>query len=613
MKMFTRQKPQFEQLLARAILLPVALMLTLALALLAQISYLLSVTKWVEHTDEVISTIVNSQKLTLDMETGLRGYLVTGRPLFLEPYDQARPLLPASFETIKNLVRDSTIQEQNLIELKARYHNWDVYTQKMIGLRQEGPLTAQELLLPLIGKTRMDSVREQFKRMLTVEEKLRADRNRTVQTVIPLTIGGTILSAIVLGAILAYLTRQQLLSLAEQYEDVLEQTYKQAEQLQESAKEFQLLADATPQVIWTARADGVVDYCNQRWFDYSGLAPDQVGNWAPVLHPEDLPICLAQWAASVQDGKPYELEYRLRRARDGAYRWHLVRAVPVWSDKADVVIKWFGTTTDIDDQKRSTKILEKQAADLAYINGALTVTTENLTKRNRELDQFTYVISHDLKAPLRAIANLSQWIEEDMAEVLTEDTRQQMNLLRGRVHRMEELINGLLKYSRVGRTAAQMTIVDVNQLLQEVVDGLGPQPGFTIEIMPNLPHLQTEAVLLRQVFANLISNAIIHHHLAVGHITVSGHWQGSFYEFRVTDDGPGIDPAYHEKIFVIFQTLQARDKLESTGIGLALVKKIVESQGGTIGLESQEGRGTTFHFTWPYVFQTLASPGQSNA
>jgi signal transduction histidine kinase len=209
------------------------------------------------------------------------------------------------------------------------------------------------------------------------------------------------------------------------------------------------------------------------------------------------------------------------------------------------------------------------------------------------------VASHDLKAPLRAIANLSEWIEEDLQGQLPAENQQQMHLLRGRVHRMEALINGLLEYSRVGRMNAPVERVSVPKLLNEIIDSLVPPATFTIELAPHLPTFKTKLLALRQVFSNLLSNAIKHHDAADGRIQVSVKDLGYFYEFAVADDGPGIHPNYHQKIFTIFQTLQARDVKESTGIGLAIVKKIVETEGGTIRIESQENQGATFYFTWP--------------
>jgi signal transduction histidine kinase len=177
-----------------------------------------------------------------------------------------------------------------------------------------------------------------------------------------------------------------------------------------------------------------------------------------------------------------------------------------------------------------------------------------------------------------------------------------MNLLRGRVHRMEALIDGLLQYSRIDRRPMKGERVDVRAMLADVVDLLAPPAGFAVELAHDLPVLTTTRLALQQVFMNLIGNAIKHHDRPQeGRVSVSVADAGELYEFRVADDGPGIDPAYHEKVFVIFQTLEPRDKVEGTGIGLAIVKKTVERFGGAVRVESagRGSRGATFAFTWP--------------
>ena len=225
--------------------------------------------------------------------------------------------------------------------------------------------------------------------------------------------------------------------------------------------------------------------------------------------------------------------------------------------------------------------------------------TAELKHSNAELNQFAYITSHDLKAPLRAISNLSQWIEEDLRDKLDGDTCKQFELLRGRVQRMENLINGLLEYSRIGRVKADIETVDVAKLLAEIIDSMPQPPGYRIEVGERMPVMQCARLHLSQVLANLISNSIKYRSRDDGHTEVGVVEHPGHYEFSVQDDGIGIAAAYHEKIFGIFQTLAARDKVESTGIGLSIVKKIIEEQGGTITLESEEGRGATFRFTWP--------------
>ncbi|VEP15665.1 Bacteriophytochrome (Light-regulated signal transduction histidine kinase) [Hyella patelloides LEGE 07179] len=253
---------------------------------------------------------------------------------------------------------------------------------------------------------------------------------------------------------------------------------------------------------------------------------------------------------------------------------------------------------ELDTRKKAENSLQEKALQLEWANQELLNITSLLKKRNQELDHFAYVTSHDLKAPLRAIANLATWLSEDLEDQIPEENQQQLQLMQSRVKRMDGLIQGLLEYSRVGRKNIPVKTIHVGNLVKEAIDSLSPPPEFEIIVAEHMPTLKTEALLLQQVFSNLISNAIKYHPQQKGKITISVKEQDKFYEFAVSDDGLGIDPQYHERIFTIFQTLQARDTIESTGIGLSIVKKIVEGQGGKIWVESQLGEGATFYFTW---------------
>ena len=225
----------------------------------------------------------------------------------------------------------------------------------------------------------------------------------------------------------------------------------------------------------------------------------------------------------------------------------------------------------------------------------------DLEQRNQELDSFVYVVSHDLKAPLRGIANLSEWIEEDLEGSLSVANQQQMTLLRSRVYKMKATIDGLLNYARIGIAAERIESVSIATLLAEVIDSIAPPPTFTIELPPDLPTLSTRRLLLFQVFANLVGNGVKHHDRPDGSIQISVEDRGDCYEFAIADDGPGIAPEHHDRMFKIFQAVNPQNRSDSTGIGLAIVKKIVEAEGGKIWLKSELGRGTTFYFTCSIV------------
>lgn len=221
-----------------------------------------------------------------------------------------------------------------------------------------------------------------------------------------------------------------------------------------------------------------------------------------------------------------------------------------------------------------------------------------LQKSNRDLDQFAYVASHDLKAPLRGIGNLAQWIEEDLGEQMDGRAREHMHLLRGRVTRLENLIGGILAYSRAGREQGELTELDVRALAAETWELLSPPPSAHLTLPPELPRLIAPRTQLQQVLMNLFGNAVKYNAGRELHVELGGRRAGGGYEFFVRDDGVGIEPAYHDRIWGLFQTLERRDKVESTGIGLSVIRKIVESHGGHAWVESQPGAGATFHFTW---------------
>jgi two-component system, LuxR family, sensor kinase FixL len=224
---------------------------------------------------------------------------------------------------------------------------------------------------------------------------------------------------------------------------------------------------------------------------------------------------------------------------------------------------------------------------------------QELTSANEELTNFAYVVSHDLKAPLRGIGSLADWLATDYAPHFNDEGREHMRLLINRVHRMSALIDGILQYSRVGRVREARAQVDLNRMLADVVDLLAPPAHITVEVQPGMPTLTMEPTRLQQVFHNLISNAIKYMDKPAGKIVVGWEVRDGDWRFTVSDNGPGIEQRHFERIFQLFQTLAPRDRVESTGVGLALVKKIVEMYQGRVGVESVTGQGSTFWFTLP--------------
>ena len=370
--------------------------------------------------------------------------------------------------------------------------------------------------------------------------------------------------------------------------------------LAENERLYRNVINSVKEVVFQIDKTGVWTFLSAAWTDITGFNVEDnlLKSFTNLIYAEEEKIKGKKLFESVISGEVefFQYEFRILTQNDN-FRW-LEMYAQIEHNSDGETLRVYGTLNDVTERKQTEAVLQARADELAQINLILLQTTAELEKRNKELDQFAYVTSHDLKAPLRAIANLSEWIEEDLQAVLTPDTQKQMNLLRGRVYRMEALINGLLQYSRVGRVRTEPETVVVAQLIAEIIDSLAPPEEFTIEIIGQMPTLVTEKIPLQQVFSNLISNAIKHHNRLDGKVTISIQEQEEFYEFTVADDGKGIAEEYHDKVFAIFQTLESRDKRENTGIGLAIVKRIVEEIGGAITLESQVGKGTTFRFTW---------------
>jgi signal transduction histidine kinase len=230
---------------------------------------------------------------------------------------------------------------------------------------------------------------------------------------------------------------------------------------------------------------------------------------------------------------------------------------------------------------------------------ALRKAGNELKAVNRDLKDFAYVVSHDLKAPLRSVRQLVQWIVQDYSDAFDQTGKRYSDLLIGRVDLMHNLIEGILKYSRVGRIKEEKRSVDLNWLVQEVIDFIGAPTSVHISLENHLPTLMCEPTLLHEVFQNLIDNAVKYMDKPNGKIKIACQRDDRQWLFRVTDNGPGIDSAHFEKVFEIFKSVSTAEGVESTGIGLALVKKIIEQKGGRIWVESEVGQGSTFHFTLP--------------
>jgi PAS domain S-box-containing protein len=316
-----------------------------------------------------------------------------------------------------------------------------------------------------------------------------------------------------------------------------------------------------------------------------------------VVHEEDRAHVADALARAIQLCGAYDIEYRVRQS-DGAFRWLQARG-RVESDGAGQATYFHGAVIDITDRKLSELSLRDN--------------NKQLQRSNCDLEDFAYIASHDLKSPLSGIKSAALWLEEDLHD-LSDESRKLLGLMRGRINRMEKLLDDLLTFSRIGRTDTAVTETKLADIFESIIEVLHPPAHIRIRVEGELPVIVTASAQLEQVLRNLVNNAIKHHDKQNGEIVLSGKRVGDFIEFVVRDDGPGILPQFHDKIFKLFQTLKRRDEVEGTGMGLAIVKKLVERQNCRITVHSEgNGTGTQFRFRWPALPSTNYAKEPTNA
>jgi PAS domain S-box-containing protein len=553
-----------------------------------------------EHTNRILATSQSVLTSLFNAETGVNNYYIGNQKVFLKPYKSKVATLEPTLATLERLVRDRPTPEAQKIQQIARIARARIQLLQQSIQRLESKKTvenAQIATLLLAGTRERERYQAEIGRFETAERHRLAIRTRSLQEdrqlLANVISGGTNIG--ILCSIIAIRIVRQLSTELSKRERHLNESRILVESI--VANIIDGVAIVTPQ--------GKVVSINKAAIEMFGYTADEVvgRNWQQLLAREadvtqelllqspDLLDKVIPTGNTLQamgqrkngDWFPIEFSINSIAADDNEPTAMLGNRI--------IIIR------DITARQQAAAILSAKNTHLRDLNQAFDTTNRSLIETNRELDQFAYITAHDLKAPLRAISSLSTWIEEDLEAQMQPETRSQMHLLRSRIDRMQALLDSLLEYSRAGRLQTPISRVDVNDLIARVIDILAPPARFTVNILTPLPIFTTHQQPLQQVFLHLIDNAIRHHPTKVGLVAISADL-GDRYEFTIADDGDGIDPQYHNRIYTIFQTLKARDLEENIGAGLAIVKKIIEAQGGTIGLESSVGQGANFKFTW---------------
>ena len=394
--------------------------------------------------------------------------------------------------------------------------------------------------------------------------------------------------------------------------DDITETKRAENNIIESEKKFKQLAELMPQKVWTADAKGNKTYFNQTFLDYTGLTYEEIknGGWIKIIHPDDFEENEKRWQQSIATGNNFENESRFLR-KDGKFLWHLTLAVAL-KDEQDKVILWIGSKTEIEEQRKQKELLEDAVSNRT---AELKQSNQELIKINKELEAFTYVSSHDLQEPIRKIQTFAGRILEKENQNLSDKGKNYFRLLQDEAQRMKSLIQDLLAFSQLNIADRKFEITDLNIIVKEVINEFAEaiaEKNAVIEVKKNCK-VYIISFQFRQLMHNLISNALkFSNPKTPPHITIESRNikynklnvpnlppQKEYCHISITDNGIGFEKEFAEKIFEVFQRLHGKEEYKGTGIGLAIVKKIVENHSGIISATSELNKGTTFNVYIP--------------
>jgi PAS domain S-box-containing protein len=550
--------------------------------------------------------IANTKELLMVMlnaETGVRGYLVSGDPEFLEPNQIAQKTLPIALSNLQRSIGDNQKQLAQLDSIRSQI----LSIQKLMALQIVDSVPGKVRLLKQ-GKREMDVLRQQID-TAQANEQIDLDRQRTdlrdLQTLIQ-----SLQQLFTVTGIMSTVGGIYLFKLLER-----ELRHRESQIQTRDSTIDTLTTDIIDGIVILDRS-GQIETVNPALVEMFGYpAIDLVKCplmrlFVTVTTPNSQPLSefvawlkqqpklgrIWQLTAYHKDGTSFPIELSLSETQQEHQTIAIVR--------------------DVSAQTNLTKQLQTQLKAVEQLNFALVTTNFNLENRTQELAEFAYATAHDLKTPLRGIATLSEWIEEEVRPYSSEQLDLNISLLRQRTYRLNNLIDGLWEYSNLGQTPVTPEPVALAAFLQEITADLVLPSNFKIEVHPTDLHLTTCKSHLRKTIEELLENALKHHDAfggtgdarvgAVerdrlrGEIGICVKLDGEQIEFVITDDGPGIELEHHQRVFRLFETLQPRDVQENTGIGLAIAKKLVDRVGGKIWLENPaSGKGLAVHFTWP--------------
>ncbi len=364
------------------------------------------------------------------------------------------------------------------------------------------------------------------------------------------------------------------------------------EEVQKSKSLYQNLVETSHDLIFQCNNKGEFVFLNKAWEPTTGYKiAEMIGQPFSKFKRADLVAEDSKAFGKLLEGESiagYETVYI---TKSGEERYLLFDVVPRY-DISGRIIGTQGTAFDFTEHKHAEQALES-------LNEELEITVERLIVANRELADFAHIAAHDLRTPLRGVGSLASMVSAEYSDKLDDRGKEMLEMLVGRASRMYGQVGSILEYSEIGRIEEKKRKVNLNKLVKAIAADMTTPENIEISVASNLPTLMCNETRISQVFRNLLDNAVTHMDKPKGRIEIGCMEEDGFWKFSIADNGSGIDEKYFKKIFQIFQTLVRRDEVEAMGIGLSIVKKIIEISDGTIWVESEVGEGTTFFFTLP--------------
>lgn len=544
-------------------------------------------------TSKLIRDFIQVRSILKDAQRGERGYVITGDARFLKPFNEAKDSLEDLLLKVENDESDSVLDEK-IIDKKFQNEVKNLltlYTTIINARRENGFEEAAKIVMKGDGNDILIELHDRIDKyisqnqynLITLVNLYEESKQKTIISVI---IGG-LLSIFIIVYISIKLNKDIKLRTAVENE------------LRESEFRFKTLVNETASIVWLTDAQGKINEYLPSWESFTGQSFEEMKGfgWLNAIHPDDMESVNEIWNKSVQNKSFYQAECRLKNSK-GNYRYIIAKGTPIIDINGNVK-EWIGTNTDIHDRK----MWEEKLSDLNNeLNKMVKERTEELETANKELEGFSYSVSHDLRAPLRAVSGFCEILSDEYGKKLDDEGKRIIGIITHNTQKMGTLIDDLLKFSRISRQQLNYTLIDTQKLVNNVINDIGlyyKLDKVRFEFGDLIP-IYADLKMMEQVFNNLISNSIKYtRYKPEPIIRIGSSGKNGDVTFFIKDNGAGFDMKFADKLFGVFQRLHSEKEFEGTGIGLALVSRIITKHEGKVWAEAEVNNGATFYFTLP--------------